>query len=204
GKIEVPIYRTLYLNQLLNEIKGTKITKNVEYKELVSNLNKESLEEEMNISENLESTLRYYQKTGFKWLKILDRYKFGGILADDMGLGKTIQMLSIIVDYVSNYNKNAEKRKKKKEKRASLVISPSSLTLNWQNEARKFTSELETLVIKGDAQERRKQLEQVGKYDLVITSYELLKRDIEIYKEQGYKFRFVIADEAQYLKNSTT
>ena len=88
GEVSLPVNRTLYLNQLLKGIKGTQINKNSEYREIVNELNKEHLEEEIKVPENLESILRYYQKTGFKWLKILDTYKFGGILADDMGLRK--------------------------------------------------------------------------------------------------------------------
>ena len=140
-------------------------------------------------------------------------------------------MLSIIVDYIQNTqeDKNAissqekieipEDLRKKEikeeklegkaienrgEKRASLVVSPSSLTLNWQNEAKKFAQELKTLVIRGTLEERKRQIEEIDQYDLVITSYDLLKRDIEWYLKKDYSFRYIIADEAQYLKNSNT
>lgn len=140
-------------------------------------------------------------------------------------------MLSIIVDYVQNTQKdrniiseqeqieisvksnkqevedsNLYKKQiiNKNDKRASLVVSPSSLTLNWQNEAKKFAQELKTLVIRGTLSERKKQIEEIDQYDLVITSYDLLKRDIELYSQKDYKFRYIIADEAQYLKNSNT
>lgn len=108
--------------------------------------------------------------------------------------GKTIQMLSVIVDYVQN-NKN---------RKASLVVSPSSLTLNWQNEAQKFAQGLKTLVINGTLTERKRKIKEIEQYDLVITSYDLLKRDIELYIKKDYHFRYIIADEAQYLKNSNT
>ena len=88
GQITLPVNRSLYLNQLLKGIKGTQITKNEDYKKIVNKLDKEQLEEDIEIPKNLNNILRYYQKTGFKWLKILDMYKFGGILADDMGLRK--------------------------------------------------------------------------------------------------------------------
>lgn len=88
GEVKLPVNRSLYLNQLLKGIKGTEIIKNAEYRKIVNLLDKEQLEEEIRVPENLDSILRYYQKTGFKWLKILDGYKFGGILADDMGLRK--------------------------------------------------------------------------------------------------------------------
>ncbi len=86
--IKLPVYRSLYLNQLLKGMKGVQVVKNQEYREIVNGLNKEQLETEIKVPENLESVLRYYQKTGFQWLKILDEYRFGGILADDMGLRK--------------------------------------------------------------------------------------------------------------------
>ena len=194
GTIRLPVNRTLYLDQLLKTVSNVPIEKNKEYKKVVTEFKKENVEDEVSIPKSVEKILRYYQKTGYKWLKMLDNYKFGGILADDMGLGKTIQMLSIIAGYVEE----------NMEKRASIVICPSSLTLNWQNESQKFTNDLKTLVIRGNAEERKEQINQVDKYDIVITSYDLLKRDIEEYKKRNYQFRFSIADEAQYLKNSNT
>ena len=123
--------------------------------------------------------------------------------------GKTIQMLSVIVDYIQNVeDKNIiqgqETLTNTHQKRASLVVCPSSLSLNWQNEAKKFAKDLQTMVIKGSLAQRKTQIEQIDQYDLVITSYDLLKRDIELYDQKNYVFRYVIADEAQYLKNSNT
>lgn len=86
-EVHLPVNRSLYLEQLLKGIKGTEISKNNAYKEIINGLNKDQLEE-MELPKNLEPILRYYQKTGFKWLKTLDNYRFGGILADDMGLRK--------------------------------------------------------------------------------------------------------------------
>ena len=196
GEIQLPPNRSLYLNRLLKNIRGTQVSKNVEYREMVNGLDKEQLEEDVTVPNNLSEILRYYQKTGYKWLKTLDKYHFGGILADDMGLGKTVQMLSVIVDYIQNTDNQ--------QKKASLVICPSSLTLNWQNEVKKFAQDISTLVIRGTLAERKHQINQIDNYNLVITSYDLLKRDIELYEKKGYTFRYVIADEAQYLKNSNT
>lgn len=108
--------------------------------------------------------------------------------------GKTIQILSVILDYIKNSNK----------RKASLVVCPSSLSLNWKNEANKFANNLKILVIKGSFNERKRQIKEINNYDLVITSYDLLKRDIELYEQVDYEFKYVIADEAQYLKNSNT
>ena len=84
------------------------------------------------------------------------------------------------------------------------MVCPSSLSLNLQNDANKFANKLKTVVIKGSLFDRKRQIKEIDKYDLVITSYDLLKRDIELYEKEDYNFRFIIADEAQYLKNSNT
>ena len=194
GEVKLPIYRSLYLDRMLENIKGTIITKNENYKEIVSKVENKELNEEINLPKNLNASLRSYQKVGYKWLKVLDNYGFGGILADDMGLGKTIQLLAVILDYVQN----------EKKTKPSIVVCPSSLSLNWQNEIKKFTPDLTSLVIHGNADERKKQLKRIPKYNIVITSYDLLKRDIETYKELNYEFKFIIADEAQYIKNNNT
>ena len=123
GEIKIPVNRTLYLNQLLKTVTDTQIVRNGEYKKIVNELDKENGDADIQIPAVVENTLRYYQKTGYKWLKTLDNYKFGGILADDMGLGKTVQMLSIVAGYVEQES----------QRRTSIVICPSSLTLNWQN-----------------------------------------------------------------------
>ncbi|MBR3001984.1 MAG: SNF2 helicase associated domain-containing protein [Clostridia bacterium] len=211
GEIKLPINRTMYLNTILKKLNTTSINKDEEYKKVITKLDTNQIEE-IAIPEEIGNTLRYYQKTGFKWLKTLDNFKFGGILADDMGLGKTIQILSIILDYVKNSNENKEiidgqesiTNSQINNKKASLVIAPSSLTLNWQNEAKKFAPNLKVQVIRGKINERKELINQLQNYDMVITSYDLLKRDIDLYKEKDYKFRFIIADEAQYLKNSST
>lgn len=194
GSVRLPVNRTLYLDQLLSKIKGTQIIKNSEYKNLIDGLDKDLLDEDEKIPKQLENILRPYQRTGFKWLKTLDRYKFGGILADDMGLGKTIQIISILLDYKINNN----------EHKTSIVVSPSSLALNWKNEIEKFAPELKVKVVRGTLAERNQIIDNIEKYDLIITSYDLLKRDIDSYKEKNYNFKFIIADEAQYLKNNNT
>ena len=206
GEVNLPVNRTMYLNAILKGLNSIPINKNDEYKNVVTKLDKNQLED-IQVPEEVNNTLRYYQKTGFKWLKVLDNYKFGGILADDMGLGKTIQILSVILDYIKNYSNQEEViygQESLDKKRASLVIAPSSLTLNWKNEAKKFAEGLKVLVIRGTLSERKQLIKLIPNFDLVITSYDLLKRDIELYNEENYNFRFIIADEAQYLKNSNT
>lgn len=193
--IKLPVNRTLYLNELLKKFSNTKTTKNSEYKKIVENLEKDNIDEEIELPKEVKAELRDYQKIGYSWLKTLENYKFGGILADDMGLGKTLQLLTVIESYTEKSSEN---------KMASIVISPSSLALNWRAEAKKFTPNLKVQVISGNANERRKKITDIKNYDLVITSYDLLKRDIDKYKDLDYTFKYIIADEAQYLKNSNT
>ncbi len=193
--VYIPINRSIYLDKIIKRTKDIKFNYNEEFDELVNNLDKDNENIDL-IPESLENVLRFYQKIGYKWLKNIDNYNFGGILADDMGLGKTIQILSLLVAYKENkYIKN---------KKASIVIAPSSLALNWKNEIEKFSPTLNTLIIKGSLEEREKQIQEIKKYDLVITSYDLLKRDIQLYRNLDYKFKYIIADEAQYIKNNNT
>ena len=194
--IKLPVNRTLYLNELLKKFNSTQTTKNNEYKQIVEDLEKGNIDEKIKIPDDMKNVLRDYQKVGYNWLKTLEQYKFGGILADDMGLGKTLQLLSVILSYIEATDK--ENRK------TSIVVSPSSLALNWLAEAKKFAPQLNVKVISGTANERRQIIVELHKYDIIITSYDLLKRDIEKYQEINYNFKYIIADEAQYLKNSNT
>jgi SNF2 family DNA or RNA helicase len=140
---------------------------------------------------SLGHILRGYQKTGYRWLRTLDHYGFGGILADDMGLGKTIQVIALLLD------------EKEKEKSAvSLIVCPASLVYNWENEIHTFAPDLKVLTVTGMAAEREELLAATQGYDVLVTSYDLLKRDAALY--EGKSFRFQIIDEAQYIKNAST
>ena len=194
GKIKVPVYRSLYLNKLLENVKNVEIKKDKNYRDIVNNIDEREYDNEIKPPKGLHCTLRYYQKIGYKWLKILDEYRLGGILADDMGLGKTVQLISLLLDYKENA----------KVKLPSIVITPSSLALNWKSEIEKFANSINVLVIRGNSEEREKQIKSIPNYDLVITSYDLLKRDMDVYKREDILFKYQIADEAQYIKNSNT
>lgn len=85
-----------------------------------------------------------------------------------------------------------------------MIITPSSLALNWKSEIEKFTPMIQAMVINGNSKEREEKISNIEKYDIVITSYELLKRDVELYLNLDYEFKFMIADEAQYIKNNNT
>ena len=192
GELDLPVYRTLYLDKLL---KGTSMNvyKSKEYKDLINDIQNVN-DEYIKIPKGLNATLRRYQEIGYKWLKTLDMYGLGGILADDMGLGKTLQVISLLLDY----NENSD------EKRTSMVVCPSSLALNWFNEINKFAPTLKTTVIAGNAEERKRLIQKLQDYDIIITSYDLLKRDVDTYTEINYEYKFIIADEAQYIKNNNT
>ena len=194
GELRLPVYRSMYLDRLLQNVKNTSIIKNDEYKNLVNKIEERDISGNIELPENLNADLRAYQKVGYEWLKVLDEYKFGGILADDMGLGKTLQLISVILSYVQKEN----------SPKPSIVVCPSSLTLNWENEVNKFAGSLQALVIRGTLSERKEQIRSVPNYNIIITSYDLLKRDIEIYEELNYEFKYIIADEAQYIKNNNT
>jgi SNF2 family DNA or RNA helicase len=196
GTIRVPVYRSIYLEKLLDNVKNTNIEKNDEYKQIINKIEDKEDNENIIIPASYDKVLRSYQKTGYKWLKILDEYKFGGILADDMGLGKTLQLIAIVSSYINDT--------KKEDRKASLVVCPSSLCINWKNEVKKFSSNINVLVISGKADERKDKIKTLNDYDLIITSYDLLRRDIDLYTDSNYIFKYVIADEAQYIKNSNT
>ena len=196
GTIKLPVNRSIYMNKLLEGLQNVEITKNETYAEMIKGIENNSEIKNIKLPSTMEKILRYYQKTGFKWLKLLDKYNFGGILADDMGLGKTVQCISIILSYIEETDG--------KNRKPSIVVSPSSLSLNWKNEVEKFANNIKVLVISGNAQERENKIKQIPKYDLVITSYDLLKRDIELYNKNKLDFKYIMADEAQYIKNSNT
>ena len=193
-KIKVPLYRSFYLEKILEKNNSIRLIRNEGYNNFIDGLDKSKLEEKIEQPSRLKVDLRGYQIIGFNWLKTLDEYGLGGILADDMGLGKTVQLLSVICSYLDNA----------KDRKPSLVVCPSSLALNWQNEIEKFTRDIKSIVIQGSLEERTKNIKEIPKYDIVITSYELLKRDIELYEESNYEFKYIIADEAQYIKNNNT
>ena len=140
----------------------------------------------------LDRVLRPYQKDGVSWLLFLRKYGFGGILADEMGLGKTLEVLSFIA--VTRKPGDAP----------DLVVCPKTLALTWEEEARRYVPWLKTLVIDGLAEEREAQIKRSEGYDVVITTYPSLQRDIRQYVARAKPFRTCALDEAQYVKNSAT
>ena len=140
----------------------------------------------------LENVLRPYQKQGVGWMEFLRKNEFGGILADEMGLGKTLQTLAFLA--------SMKGRDKGGERKPWLVICPTSLVFNWVAEAGKFTPELRVLPLQGP--KRQELFGRIREHDLVITSYALIRRDLDFYME--HEFDTVVLDEAQHIKNRQT
>ncbi len=190
GIVKLPINRSFYLERLMDNTKIS-VAKNETYTELIDNIENSEISDEIQIDEEFSNKLREYQKVGYRWLKTLEKYKFGGILADDMGLGKTLQIIAVLRSELKSKNKTI-----------SIVVCPSTLVLNWKAEVEKWCDDIKVLIIRGNAEERAKQIEKINDYNLVITSYDLLKRDIDNYENKSFKY--IIADEAQYIKNAST
>ena len=135
----------------------------------------------------VKADLRDYQETGVKWLSMLDKYGFGGILADDMGLGKTLQTISFLSSCIDDSKK-------------VLILAPSSLIYNWSDEFAKFAPHLDVAVVYGLKNVRDELIAE--KHQITITSYASFRQDVEEYKDNH--FQYLILDEAQVMKNDQT
>ncbi|MBR6098891.1 SNF2 helicase associated domain-containing protein [bacterium] len=141
----------------------------------------------LELPKNSIATFREYQLKGYGWLWFMYKYGLNGILADDMGLGKTLQALTVL-----------QKAKETDGPMPTLVICPTTVVFNWECEIQKFAPELTCLKLSGT--ERRGLFKKIPEYDVVITSYALIRRDIE--KLKGIDFRYIILDESQNIKNA--
>jgi SNF2 family DNA or RNA helicase len=142
------------------------------------------------IPEEIQASLRSYQREGVNWIERLRMMYLNGILADDMGLGKTLQAIVAITQYRAHH------------KALSLIVCPTSLLYNWKEEFSKFNPELTVLIVDGIPSSRKRLIENIAKYDVIVTSYTLLQKDVESYKQT--RFGYVILDEAQHIKNRGT
>lgn len=145
------------------------------------------------VPQSLDNIVRDYQKQGYKWMKTLASYGFGGVLADDMGLGKTLQSITFIASELSSIRES---------RLPVLIVCPSSLTYNWLQEITKFAPEMQAIVIDGKKADREELQKDSKDVDVMITSYPLLRRDIKWYEKQT--FHTVFFDEAQAFKNPVT
>ncbi|NUM43368.1 MAG: SNF2 helicase associated domain-containing protein, partial [Anaerolineales bacterium] len=173
------------LDQLLEEADRT--TADEQYRQRLQRLTQFSGIAPQTLPAHFTGELRPYQKAGFDWLHFLHDYKFGGCLADDMGLGKTVQVLAFLQSLREN---NAPQK-------ANLIVVPRSLLVNWEREAARFTPGLRVHHHFGIA--REKETPGFDEYDLVLTTYGTLLRDVQTLRM--YKFHYVILDESQAIKN---
>ncbi|MEN1935229.1 SNF2 helicase associated domain-containing protein [Paenibacillus sp. 102] len=188
-EVNVPLIRSVKWMSSLQE--GNVLSVDQSVQELVENIqNPRNLK--FTVPDSLKTVLREYQKDGFEWMKTLAHYRFGGILADDMGLGKTLQSITFIASVLPEI---------REKKLPVLVVSPSSLVYNWLSELKKFAPNIRAVIVDGNQTERRNILKDVTKFDVIITSYPLLRRDVKLYAQP---FHTLFLDEAQAFKNHMT
>ena len=163
-----------------------RITRDAGYKQLLEDL-KNPDKTNWKLPNGMEDILRPYQITGYRWLCSLAHYGMGGILADDMGLGKTLQTITYVLA-------NPGTR--------TLIVCPTSLAYNWQDEFSKFAPQIATQIISGTPQERADLMQQSVDVPVLITTYPLIRKDVDLYKAQIFDACFI--DEAQFIKNPTS
>lgn len=210
GEAKIPACRAFYLDSLSGDGRMKLFQRDEAYGMMVRDL-KTAQSVSYAVPAVLEKTLREYQKIGYTWMRTLARYHFGGILADDMGLGKTLQVIALLTAF---YQEKSEQKAAGNEGSGaesplpSLIVCPASLVYNWGQEFARFSPEIRVLLIAGTAKERQEQLEEQMRMEaseraqVIITSYDLLKRDRAAYL--GRTFEYEIIDEAQVIKNAKT
>lgn len=205
GKMQLPLYRALYLDKMLEQCDGIYSNRDSHFKKLVKNF-KTVEDSDFELPKSLQSVLRKYQKHGYRWLRTLENCGFGGILADDMGLGKTLQVIAVLLAAKQERETGGENRangaNEAGERQPALIVTPASLVYNWQEEFAQFAPELSVGVVAGNQTQRQEMLAAYQNWDVLVTSYDLLKRDIAEY--EGKKFSYQVIDEAQYIKNHST
>lgn len=191
GRLKVEKSHGVYLDTLPQTL-GIEVTKEENYTEFFKGLLSPE-NKTYEIPAAIRIGLRPYQKVGVSWLRMLSDYGFGGILADDMGLGKTLQAITYMASVL--------------EREAFmdvpfLVVCPTSLVYNWLDEFEAYAPHLQAKIVQGTPEERQTILSRTDFYDVIITSYPLLRRDLEQYKAK--QFHTVFIDEAQFIKNAMT
>ncbi|MDF2721901.1 MAG: helicase, partial [Paenibacillus sp.] len=196
GSVRLPVVRGLALAEqepASGSASNVKLGKAL--RQMLDNLkNPDNLDFEL--PETLQPVLRDYQRFGFQWMRTLGYYGFGGILADDMGLGKTLQSIAYIASLQGQGTPEGG------SSGPALIVCPASLVYNWRNELAKFAPQLTAVVAAGNKAERDAVLEDTSAVDVLITSYPLLRRDLEWYEQRS--FHTLILDEAQAIKNNAT
>ncbi|GAB3174305.1 DEAD/DEAH box helicase [Telluribacter humicola] len=173
---------------LVQELQKESLAATIISRRLESLRNFEEIEQYEQPTE-FKGTLRPYQKAGYDWLRFLNQYRFGGCLADDMGLGKTVQTLALL-----------QSQKEAGIQEPTLLVMPTSLLYNWALEAQRFTPDLRIFMYTGTY--RDKNTEQFKDYDLILTSYGIVRLDVDLLKQ--FRFNYVILDESQAIKNPSS
>jgi len=180
-----------YVYSTLDSLDGIEVTASKKWMEKAKTLNDQDVLKNIDLSKNLKCSLRKYQKDGVNWLRFLENRGFCGILADEMGLGKTVQTLAWL---------QLDRSEKNQKNLPALIICPTSLVENWAEEVKRFTPDKSILVLQGS--DRHKDWKNIPNYNIIITSYALMRRDID--KHLDFTYSVAILDEAQQIKNRTT
>jgi len=183
---KLAIYNLPYVYQLNAVSEGIKVVGDEYLDEMFEAILNRGLQEKTAIPNQLNSVMRSYQKSGFHWLKMLEKYNFNGILADDMGLGKTVQAISVLSSFHANFR--------------AMVICPKTLLFNWAAEIEKFNPSLSFKLYEGNQKERENILETLN-VSILFASYSIIQNDIAMLQE--IEFDYIILDEAQHIKNAT-
>lgn len=187
GKAMIPAFRALYLDSALNNSEDLYLDRDDQFRQLVDNM-KEIGTRSYDVPDSLKEVLHGYQKKGYSWLCALRDAGFSGLLADEMGLGKTLQVITVLLAW--------------KDRGKTLVVCPASLVYNWSNEIHRFAPTLPVTVIAGPASLREQLILNAGTQDILVTSYNLLQKDIETYQKTSFSCQII--DEAQFIKNENT
>ncbi len=180
-----------YVYSTLDSLDGIEVTASKKWMQKAKTLNDQDVLKNIDLSKNLKCSLRKYQKDGVNWLRFLENRGFCGILADEMGLGKTVQTLAWL---------QLDRSEKNQKNLPALIICPTSLVENWAEEVKRFTPDKSILVLQGS--DRHKDWKNIPNYNIIITSYALMRRDID--KHLDFTYSVAILDEAQQIKNRTT
>lgn len=186
GTADIPKFRAMYL-ETLNDKKAYNLDYDTSFRRMIQQMhtiNQEDYEPPI----DLNAEMRPYQLHGMQWLCALRDNGFGGLLADEMGLGKTLQVIAMLGTW--------------KDRKRTLIVCPASLVYNWSKEIDKFLPSIPHRMIQGTPEERKELIQTSSDNEVLITSYELLRRDIDCYEDM--QFSCEVIDEAQYIKNANT
>ena len=185
GEARIPSYRAMYLDRTASS-SALEINRDAQFNQLIHAFSED--EPDTDVPAGLNGTLRPYQKEGYLWLRKLRRNHFAALLADEMGLGKTIQVITLLLSI--------------QDRHQCIIVCPASLVYNWKNEFSRFAPEIPVTAVSGSQTLRKHLIDSVSEQGVIITSYDSLKRDIELYEEKTFDVEVI--DEAQFIKNAAT